>query len=151
MVSYWIKIAGSSAHYSHCFWQAGGGYLGTWHLIITLSIVFHFVFSSWKKLRWLINRPVDALKVLRYWHCSVSHSWAHDNKIGLVWFHYVTLRAGLEIMTRWAFALFFLWNVKVGMRVLILNVSMFWEALLTFYGVVIGNGKMALYIYILYI
>lgn len=84
MVSYWIKIAGSSAHYSHCFWWAGGGYLGTWHLIITLSIMFHFVFSSWKKLRWLINRPVDALKVLRYWHCSVSHSWAHDNKIGVI-------------------------------------------------------------------
>lgn len=75
-------------------------------------------------------------------------------KIGLVRFWSVTLRAGLEIMTRWAFALLlFLWNVKVGMRVLIFFWMCWclWEALLTFYGVVIGNGKMALYIYIIYI
>lgn len=108
-------------------------------------------FNSWKFCR-LINKIVYALKVLGYRRCCVSHS---DIRFGWVRFRYGTLRAGSEIMTRWAFALlFFLWNVKVGMRVWISFCWMFWclwEALLTFYGVVIGNEKKWHYIYILYI
>lgn len=75
-------------------------------------------------------------------------------KIGLVRFQYVTLRAGLEIMMRWAFALlFFLWNVKVGMRVLIfLNVSMSLRSLAYILWCSHWKWKNGIiYIYILYI
>lgn len=96
------------------------------------------------KQKWLCFKSIRILTLLRVPLWIV--------KIGLVWFCYVTLRAGLEIMTQWAFALlFFLWNVKVGMRVFdYFECFDVWAALLTFYGVVIGNGKMALYIYYIY-
>lgn len=50
-----------------------------------------------KRSCWLINKPVHALKVLRYRHRSVSRFGGCDNKMGSVCFWCVMPRAGLEM------------------------------------------------------
>lgn len=112
-------------------------------------------FISWRKktkrLCWLINKPVHALKVLRYRHCSVSRYGGCDNKMGSVCFQHHQGWIGNDVMG-FCTVIFPLECERLEWGFWFWMFRCFWEALLTFYGVVIGNGKKKWhYIYIIYI
>lgn len=111
------------------------------------------VYNSWK-LCWLNKSKcscLDSVGILALWiirigWCSSSR-WRRignqDTRMG-----FCTVIFPLEC-EGWNEGFYFYFFFPLNFFFLMFR--RLWEALLTFYGVVIGNGKMALYIYIIYI